>query len=87
MCCCVALPVPTQVCDSLKTIVSLQHLPMMLLTTCLSGFFLASLLHFFVCASHRYTSAPTRETNRTSVTILAVGRSLQQVAVEILSSL
>lgn len=41
----------------------------------------ASLLHSFVCVSFRYTSAPTLETNHTSVTIPAVGRSLQQVAV------
>lgn len=42
----------------------------------------ASLLHAFVCVSCRYTSVPTPETNHMSVTILAVGRSLQQVTVE-----
>lgn len=72
------LLVPTQVWDCLKTIFPSQRLPMMLLVC----FFSLSTTHAFVCMSCRYTSAPTLETNPTSVTILAVGRSLQQVAVE-----
>lgn len=74
---CVALLVPTQVWED--NIIPLQHLPMMLLA-CLFAF-AASLLHSFVCVC-RYTSAPTLEINRMSVTILAVGGSLQQVAGE-----
>lgn len=48
--------------------------------TCFS--FSKPLLHCFVCATFRSTSAHTLETNHTSVTILAVGKSLQQVTVE-----
>lgn len=75
-----ALLVPTQVWDCLKTIFPLQHLPTMLLAVRL--LFQPHCYSFVVCVSCRYTSAHTLETNHTSVTILDVGRSLQQVAVE-----
>lgn len=58
--------------------ISSLHLPVML-----SLFsFLKSTLYSFVYAPCRYTSVHTLETNHTSVTILAVGKSLQQVTVE-----
>lgn len=42
-------------------------------------YFFSLVAQEFCLCSRRYMSAPTLETNRTSVTIQAVGRSLQQV--------
>ena len=63
--CRIALHLLTRVFDGLKA-------TFLLVFTCYTA---------LLCLSCRYTSAHTLETNRTSATIPAVGRSLQQVFV------
>lgn len=53
-----------------------------LLSSKLWGSNQSTVINGFACVTCRYTSVPTLETSRTSVIILAVGRSLQQVAVD-----